>query len=180
MAFCKQCGSELENGVKFCPKCGAAVESGVATNPTPPIASESRQQPEVKVKSADTGHGLAIGSLVCGIIGIVLWFFGYTCLISVVLGIVGLVLAGNAKKEGNTEGIRTAGFIVSLIALIIGIIITLYLCLVVALVGTAVNGIFSILQLIKSGPDGRLCRILNLIQTVFRYTETCLFKSSGI
>ena len=146
MAFCKQCGSELENGVKFCPKCGAAVESGVATNPAPPIASESRQQPEVKMKSADAGHGLAIGSLVCGIIGIGLWFFGYTCLISVVLGIVGLVLAGNAKKEGNTEGIRTAGFIVSLIALIIGIIITIYLCLVVALVGTAVNGIFSILQ----------------------------------
>ena len=98
------------------------------------------------MKSADAGHGLAIGSLVCGIIGIVLWFFGYTCLISVVLGIVGLVLAENAKKEGNTEGIRTAGFIVSLIALIIGIIITIYLCLVVALVGTAVNGIFSILQ----------------------------------
>ena len=146
MAFCKQCGSELENGVKFCPKCGAAVESGVATNPAPPIASESRQQPEVKAKSADAGHGLAIGSLVCGMIGIVLWFFGYTCLISVVLGIVGLVLAGNAKKEGNTEGIRTAGFIVSLIALIIGIIITIYLCLVVALVGTAVNGVFSMLQ----------------------------------
>ena len=80
MAFCKQCGSELENGVKFCPKCGAAVESGVATNPAPPIASESRQQPEVKMKSADAGHGLAIGSLVCGTIGIVLWFFGYTCL----------------------------------------------------------------------------------------------------
>ena len=146
MAFCKQCGSELENGVKFCPKCGAAVESSVEVNTTPPTVSECRQQPEVKMKSADAGHGLAIGSLVCGIIGIVLWFFGYTCLISVVLGIVGLVLAGNAKKEGNIEGIRTAGFIVSLIALIIGIIITLYLCLVVALVGTAVNGIFSILQ----------------------------------
>ena len=127
MAFCKQCGSELENGVKFCPKCGAAVESSVEVNTTPPTVSEFRQQ-------------------VSGSIGIVLWFFGYTCLISVVLGIVGLVLAGNAKKEGNTEGIRTAGFIVSLIALIIGIIITIYLCLVVALVGTAVNGVFSMLQ----------------------------------
>ena len=75
-----------------------------------------------------------------------MWFFGYTCIVSVVLGIVGLVLAGNAKKEGNAEGIRTAGFVISLIALIVGIIITIYLCLVVALVGTAVNGIFSILQ----------------------------------
>lgn len=146
MAFCKQCGSELENGVKFCPKCGAAVDGNVEVKSASPTPFESRQQTAVKVKSADAGHGLAIGSLVCGIIGIVLWFFGYTCLISIVLGIVGLVLAGNAKKEGNTEGIRTAGFIVSLIALIIGIIITLYLCLVVALVGTAVNGVFSMLQ----------------------------------
>ena len=32
MAFCKQCGSELENGVKFCPKCGAAVESGISVS----------------------------------------------------------------------------------------------------------------------------------------------------
>lgn len=146
MAFCKQCGSELEKGVKFCPKCGVAVEGNAEVKPVSSTSSGSRQQPVVKVKSADAGHGLAIGSLVCGIIGIVLWFFGYTCLISVVLGIVGLVLAGNAKKEGNTEGIRTAGFIVSLIALIIGIIITIYLCLVVALVGTAVNGVFSMLQ----------------------------------
>lgn len=146
MAFCKQCGSELEKGVKFCPKCGAAVDGNVEVKSASPTPSEARQQVAVKVKSADAGHGLAIGSLVCGIIGVVLWFFGYTCLISVVLGIVGLVLAGNAKKEGNTEEIRTAGFIVSLIALIIGIIITIYLCLVVALVGTAVNGVFSMLQ----------------------------------
>lgn len=74
MAFCKQCGSELENGVKFCPKCGAAVAGNVEVKSASPTPSESRQQAAVKVKSADAGHGLAIGSLVCGIIGIVYGF----------------------------------------------------------------------------------------------------------
>lgn len=146
MAFCKQCGNELENGAKFCPKCGAAVETSTEVQSTVSVTPEVKHPTNEKIKSEEAGHGLAIGSLVCGIIGVVMWFFGYTCIVSVVLGIVGLVLAGNAKKEGNAEGIRTAGFVISLIALIVGIIITIYLCLVVALVGTAVNGIFSILQ----------------------------------
>ncbi len=27
MAFCKSCGSEINDGVKFCAKCGAKVEA---------------------------------------------------------------------------------------------------------------------------------------------------------
>lgn len=68
------------------------------------------------------GHGLAVASLVLGIIGIVFWFFGYSSIISIILGIIGIVLAANAKKAGNTEGIRTAGFVLSLITLIGGAI----------------------------------------------------------
>ncbi len=71
---------------------------------------------------------------------------GYGSLFSIVLGIVGLILAGNAKKGGNTEGIRTAGFIVSLIALIGGCLVFLYLVLAIALVGAAWQGIFNLLK----------------------------------
>ena len=46
------------------------------------------------------------------------WFFGLGALLGVVLGIVGLVLADQAKRAGNIEGIRTAGFVCSLIGLI--------------------------------------------------------------
>lgn len=48
------------------------------------------------------GKGAATASLVLGIISVVLWFFGYSALVSVILGIVGLILAGNAKKAGFT------------------------------------------------------------------------------
>lgn len=58
--------------------------------------------------------------MVLGIIAVVLWFFGYTSIVSVILGIVGLVCAGNAKKAGFMGGLRTAGFVLSLIGLIVG------------------------------------------------------------
>lgn len=86
------------------------------------------------------GHGAAVGSLVCGIIGLVLAFVLYLFtagagdIIALVLGIVGLVLASNAKREGNMEGIRTAGFVLSLLALIFGalIFVTCGLCTICA------------------------------------------------
>ena len=34
------------------------------------------------------GKGAAVASLVLGIIAVVLWFFGYTSIVSVILGIV--------------------------------------------------------------------------------------------
>ena len=66
------------------------------------------------------GKGAAVASLVLGIIAVVLWFFGYTSIVSVIVGIVGLVCAGNAKKAGFMGGLRTAGFVLSLIGLIGG------------------------------------------------------------
>ena len=66
------------------------------------------------------GKGAATGSMVCGIISVVLWFFGMTAIGSVILGVIGLVLAGNAKKAGYTGGSQTAGFVLSLIGLIGG------------------------------------------------------------
>ncbi len=66
------------------------------------------------------GKNAAIASLVLGIVAIAFWFFGWGTLVSVVCGIVGLILASNAKKAGFVGGIRTAGFVCSLIGLIGG------------------------------------------------------------
>ena len=95
---------------------------------------------------ADNGHGLAVGSLVCGIIAVVCWFFGYGSFLSIVLGIVGLVLAGNAKKAGNDEGMRTAGFVLSLLGLIGGFIVFFYLVIALAFLGATAQGLFNLLK----------------------------------
>lgn len=83
------------------------------------------------------GKGAATASLVLGIISVVLWFFGYSALVSVILGIVGLILAGNAKKEGFNGGIRTAGFVLSLIGLIGGAIFFVACVACVGAIGAA-------------------------------------------
>lgn len=69
------------------------------------------------------GKGAATASLVLGIISVICWFFGYSAIVSVVLGIIGLVLASNSKKAGFEGGLRTAGFVLSLIGLIGGAVV---------------------------------------------------------
>ena len=83
------------------------------------------------------GKGASTASLVLGIISVVLWFFGYSALVSVILGIVGLILAGNAKKAGFNGGIRTAGFVLSLIGLIGGAIFFVACVACVGAIGSA-------------------------------------------
>ena len=66
------------------------------------------------------GKGKATASLVLGIIAVVCWFFGWSSIISLVCGLIGLILASSARKEGFEGGVRTAGFVLSLIGLIGG------------------------------------------------------------
>ena len=74
--------------------------------------------------SNQAGSGLANASLVLGIISIlcIVASWMYLSIVSIILGIIGLVLASSAKKEGNKSGIRTAGFVTSLIGLILGVV----------------------------------------------------------
>ncbi len=70
--------------------------------------------------NANNGSGAATGSLVCGILSVVAAWFGWIALVSVVLGIVGIILAVNAKKQGCSSGSRTAGLVLSIIGLVFG------------------------------------------------------------
>ena len=66
------------------------------------------------------GKSAEIASLVLGIASVVCWFFGYFSFLSIVCGIVGLILAGSARNAGFISGLRTAGFVLSLIGLVGG------------------------------------------------------------
>lgn len=83
------------------------------------------------------GKNKAIASLVLGIISVVLWFFGYSSILSVVLGIIGVVMASKSKEEGYDENIRTAGFILSVIGIIGGAIFFVACVACVGLAGIA-------------------------------------------
>lgn len=68
------------------------------------------------------GKGKAIASLVLGIVAVVFWFTSWLAIVSVVCGIIGLVMASMAKAEGYVGGMRTAGFVLSIIGLVGGAI----------------------------------------------------------
>ena len=57
------------------------------------------------------GKNNATASLVLGIIAVIFWFFGYSSILSIILGIVGLIQASKAKELGYDDAIRTAGFV---------------------------------------------------------------------
>lgn len=71
----------------------------------------------------EQGKGKAVASLVLGIISVFCLFGGGSAILSVILSIIGLIMAGSSKKQGYTGGIRTAGFVLSLISIIVGAVV---------------------------------------------------------
>ena len=145
---CEKCGAPLEEGVKFCPSCGAAIEA--ATEPVftaePLYTSPEPEQPVLNgvpttnstttytEEAQPTGKGLAIASMVCGILSIVLCCFTY---VSVILSVVAIVL-GIVSKKKTTEGsgMALAGIITGAAALLI----TVFILILGAAMGAAFGG----------------------------------------
>lgn len=83
----------------------------------------------------EKGKNMAIACLVLGIAGLVFTLL-INMLLGVIMGIIGLVLAGKAKRLGFVGGMRTAGFVMSLISVIVGgILLVLSLVAVIAAIG---------------------------------------------
>ncbi len=87
----------------------------------------------------ESGKTLGIVSLILGIVSIVFCFINP--IIALICGIVGLILGVMARKR-LPSGMATAGFILSLIGLIISVImfIAVAACLGTALVGLGALG----------------------------------------
>jgi uncharacterized membrane protein len=51
MAFCGNCGTQVQDGVKFCPSCGKAVEAAPAGQ-TPPVQNQYQQQAQPQYRQA--------------------------------------------------------------------------------------------------------------------------------
>lgn len=64
---------------------------------------------------------MAVASLVLGICALVLSFFGLG-FVSVILGIVGIILGALGRKNVEKKGMATAGVVMSIIAVALGLI----------------------------------------------------------
>ena len=65
---------------------------------------------------------MGVASLVLGIISVVLavLFSGF-CWLAAILGLIGIVLGTSARKKGQ-DGVATAGLVLSIIGLILGLL----------------------------------------------------------
>jgi len=129
MAYCKKCGTQLDNDATFCANCGTTA---------------SAVQTVVYVKPKVPGRGFGISSMVLGIIGLVYSFFyaiGVASLVEAVedsiffsdasfeallpsvvmlsaLPIMSLCFAPAAFKRGYKNGVSSSGLIMGILGLI--------------------------------------------------------------
>lgn len=119
MAYCRNCGTFLNHNGAFCERCGAP------TNP--------QTDPRPKVQ----GRGLAIASMVLGIIGMVCavaFFFGALSMIELdlesspvlfiailysALSVLALIFSAISKSRGNNQSFQKTGFALGLAGAII-------------------------------------------------------------
>lgn len=131
--FCTKCGNNNPDGAFCCTSCGAPLNQPQA--PAAPVqptyqAPQAPQQPypaqpmyNAPMQPTVPGKGMAITSMVLGIVSLALfcvWYLALPC------AIVGLILGGmamnKAKAAGMKSGMAVAGVVCSCIALGVAII----------------------------------------------------------
>jgi hypothetical protein len=82
---------------------------------TPNYAPPAQAQPQ--------GNGIAIAGMVCGIVGLVLFFLGIFGMIVALLGIIfGAVGLAKSKRVGRGKGAAMAGLICGVLGIIAGVL----------------------------------------------------------
>ena len=147
MAFCKHCGSQIEDNAAFCGVCGQAQN---AAEPQAPVyqAPVQPQQPVYVAPQAPVnpyaqpvvpGKGLGVASMVLGIVSLVLFCVWYLAIPCAIIGAaLGGVAQSKAKAAGVKNGMAVAGITCSCIALGVAI-----LFLLLGIIGLASIGAFA-------------------------------------
>ena len=102
--ICPICGANNNDNVMFCASCGADMTTVSKNN--------------------GAGKGMAIASLICGILG----FFicpGLCCILSIIFGIV-------AKKQGYKGAMATVGIVLGIVGIVASIILAIVYAVVFA------------------------------------------------
>jgi hypothetical protein len=129
--FCAKCGTQVEQGSKFCQKCGTAVnpppaeqyngsfQPAAAPAPQPTAPPSSDFQPVAVIKTS----GMAVASLVLGIIGLVFNPALVPSILAIIFGAVGLGQIGKSNGMLKGKGQAAAGLVLGIIAIVITIIV---------------------------------------------------------
>lgn len=143
--YCSNCGTRLEEEHAFCESCGApapkavqesAPEASQASAPSQnAVASDEATAAPYEVPTGPIfnaglpkkASGMAIASLVLGIISIVASMF----VVGILFGIVAIILFALARKKYGKSGIGLAGMITGIVGSVLSLIIGAALLIVV-------------------------------------------------
>ncbi|MBQ9869763.1 MAG: zinc-ribbon domain-containing protein [Ruminococcus sp.] len=110
--FCRKCGGQIPDGRPFCPSCGTPADVSSAPSYTNNVYN---------VAQPKQTSGLAVASLILGILALVLACFG---VVGIICGILAVIMGGVAlaSKKGG-KGMAIAGLVCGLIAIVPAIIV---------------------------------------------------------
>jgi uncharacterized membrane protein HdeD (DUF308 family) len=120
--FCKVCGLNIDDNAKSCPNCGAAFMND-------PYAQSVITEPSVMVQPTSTNDGLAVASLVLGIVSasfsIICCLPYVTAILGFLCAIVGLILGIFAlKTKKRTQAI--VGLSLSAVAIVVSVVVIIF------------------------------------------------------
>lgn len=119
MRICRNCGAALGDGERFCSSCGTKVEENTFNGQ---YQGQNSGYGQYNPQQNAPTSGLAIASLVLGIIGVFASWF--TVMIPSILGLIfGAVALKQCKERNlNGRGLALAGFICSIVVMVICLI----------------------------------------------------------
>jgi len=111
MSFCPNCGTETPAGAAVCPKCNTALSAGSGGPPG--------GMADGPVQAAKTS-GLAIASLVLGILGIC--SYGLLGLVGLIMGLVALSKINQSGGQLGGKGLAIGGIATGAATLLLGVL----------------------------------------------------------
>ena len=114
------------------------MNNNIPQSPIPPYQQPAYQQPYQAAPAAGSGKGLAIASLVLGIVALCLcciWFLSIpAAIVGVILGVIAL------KKQTPGRGMAIAGLIMSIIGCVLAII---FIVIAIVAVNEATSSLYN-------------------------------------
>lgn len=141
MAFCNNCGTQVQDGAPFCPNCGAPISAPAQPQPTPVTSYQPVAAPAPAPAPAQSGDN-STQILIFGILALVLAEFGIPGLI---FGIITKKKVAEYLASGHElTGKAKVGSILGKVGLILGIVLTvfwaiyiLYFVFIIGIIGAA-------------------------------------------
>lgn len=115
--YCAKCGAQVDQGSSYCQKCGTAVDQPVVAQPAGATAPPMSGQVMANAKTS----GMAIASLVVGIVSLIVNPIFILSILAIVFGVISM---GRINRSGGAikgKGLATAGLVLGIVAIVLTI-----------------------------------------------------------